>query len=151
MKFAVAGFLFAAVLCTSAQAHSSPLPYSCTPDTKGLSYENVDALSRTIVGELETALGKDWVDQSEKKVAGKRVAPEVMSRIAALAGCAAELDVKSSCAMFYDPEFSTTLGVFTGLPRKARARTQFDAAINALASEKQKAAAQQCMKLVARK
>jgi hypothetical protein len=73
-----------------------------------------------------------------------------MTDIVKLAGCAAMMDVDSSCSMFFDPEFSTTLGVFTDLPRSAPARKQFDAAVAAQPDGKEKRATLACMKLVAK-
>lgn len=143
-----------ALMCMSAslsQAHTEKATVlTCDITPAGLSDANVKAIRHALEDRLAAALGPKWidVDTHSSKV---KVDPKAMANLADIASCAAVLDADSSCSMFFDPEFSTTLGAFTSLPKKAPLRRQFDDALKALPDGKKKAAALSCMKLVAAK
>ncbi len=147
--------LLLAMLLALPAAHGATMPAAtpalvCSSSEAGLAEKNLDKLTKSLEASLAKGFGADWVRQSGAKRAAKQVAPQTMADIVKLAGCAAMMDVDASCNMFFDPEFSTTLGVFTDLPRSAPARKQFDAAVAAQPDGKEKRATLACMKLVAR-
>lgn len=145
--------LLPALAASAAPAHAAGTAPAlvCSSTEAGLAENNLGALTRALETSLAQGFGADWVYQDNARRGRKKLDPQVLAQVAKLAGCAAMMDVDASCSMFFDPELSTTLGVFTDMPRSAPARKQFDAAIAALPDGKEKRAAQACMKLVARK
>lgn len=139
--------LFAALLSGAGLAAAGPL--QCNRSPAGLTDANVDAVTKALEQRLAAALGPKWV-MLGPAAGKKKVEPAAMAAVAEMAGCAAVIDVGSSCASFFDPEFSTTLGIITNLPKKTLLRRQFDDALQALPEGKEKAAAQSCMKSVAK-
>jgi hypothetical protein len=103
---------------------------------------------------FDAAVGPDGkhVDQPKvvNKLAATRVAETKMAALAEVSGCAALIDVRSSCALYYDPELGDPLSVFMGMKKSAPLRRQFEAAIARLPDGEPKRAAQSCIKLVGR-
>jgi hypothetical protein len=101
---------------------------------------------------FDAALGPDagHVDQPKvvNKLAATRVDETKMAALAEVSGCAALIDVRSSCALYYDPELGNPLSVFMGMKKSAPLRMQFEAAIARLPNGEPKRAAQSCIKLV---
>lgn len=122
----------------------------CNGKPVPMTERNINDTTCVLTQRLATAFGKRWNTEAESN-AQIRLAPEAMAGIAEAAACAAVFDKDSSCAMFFDPEFSTTLGVFTMHPKKTPLRRQFDDALNALPNSLEKKSALACMKLVATK
>ncbi|MFL6657471.1 MAG: hypothetical protein ACJ8GW_05325 [Massilia sp.] len=146
-RFAVT---IATLMLVAGVANARGAALQCARTDAGLTDANIAAITKAIETQMGLALGPTWA--SFGPAAGKKVVdPGVMADLAKAAGCAAVIDAGSSCAMFYDPEFSTTLGVITALPKRAPLRMQFEGALKGLADAKQKAAAQTCMSLVAAK
>jgi hypothetical protein len=130
---------------------AAPAKVLCDTSDAALASDNVDAISAEFDTQFVKVFGKNWAMTKSEVRAKAKVDQPTMGAIAKLAGCAAVIDKESSCSIFFDPEFSMTLGVFTDLPRSVPLRKQFDAAIAALPDGKEKQAALACLKLVAKK
>jgi hypothetical protein len=71
-----------------------------------------------------------------------------MAALAEVSGCAALIDIHSSCASYFDPELGGPLSVFMSMKKRSVLRRQFEDAIAHLARADYKRAAQACIKLV---
>lgn len=149
LRIALFGLMFTSA--SLSQAHTGEATVlTCDATPAGLSDTNAKAIDRALENRLVAALGPKWIDVDTRSSKVK-VEPKAMANLVEIASCAAVVDVESSCSMYFDPEFSMTLGIFTSLPRKEPLRRQFDDALKALPEGKKKAAALSCMKLVAAK
>ncbi|WP_266159075.1 hypothetical protein [Dyella silvatica] len=139
--------LLALSLCNAqaAEAPATDHAYQCNGSEADFSEKNSNAIQSALTEALNDAFGKDWARKGTAKDI-QHIDPNKMSNIAKVSGCAAVVD-RTSCTMFFDPEFSTTLGIFTMLPTTNPLRRQFDAAIHALPAGKQKDAALYCMRI----
>lgn len=145
---------FALLLSTFSVAHAGAAqakPLVCANTEAGLTDENVEAIRLAIDQRITAALGPKQETSTKRGPGTAKADPKAMYEIAQLAGCAAVIDVDSSCAIYFDPEFSTSLGVLTDLPKKTPLRQQFDNALKSLPEGVQKKAALACMKRVAAK
>jgi hypothetical protein len=101
---------------------------------------------------FDAALGPDAKHLDQPKVLAKLAASRVdearMAALADVSGCAALLDVRSSCSQYYDPELGNPLSVFMGMKKSAPLRKQFEAAVARLPDGEPKRAAETCIKLV---
>lgn len=108
----------------------------------------LDALNKA----FDAALGPDAKHVDQPKVANKlamtRVDDAKMAALAEVSGCAALVDVRSSCALYYDPELGDPLSVFMDMKKSSPLRKQFEAAVARLPDGEPKRAAQSCIKLV---
>jgi hypothetical protein len=104
---------------------------------------------------FDAALGADARRLDQPKVLDKLAAAHVdeakMAALADVSGCAALLDVRSSCSQYYDPELGNPLSVFMGMKKSAPLRKQFEAAVAHLPDGEPKRAAQACIKLVGKR
>jgi hypothetical protein len=104
---------------------------------------------------FDAALGADARRLDQPKVLDKLAAAHVdeakMAALADVSGCAALLDVRSSCSQYYDPELGNPLSVFMGMKKSAPLRKQFEAAVAHLSDGEPKRAAQACIKLVGKR
>jgi len=148
-------------ICTSAwsqnQSHATT-GYACpVKSASGPKVEQqvtndiLDALNKT----FDAALGPDAKHLDQPKVLGKVAAARVddakMAALADVSGCAALIDVRSSCSLYYDPELGNPLSVFMGMTKSAPLRKQFEAAVARLPDGEPKQAAQTCIKLVGKR
>lgn len=145
---------FALLLSAFGAAHAEEVqakPLICANTKAGNAYENVEAIRLAIDQRITAALGPKQETSTKRGPGTAKADLKALHEIAQLAGCAAVIDIGSSCATYFDPEFSTSLGVFTDLPKKTPLRQQFDNALKSLPEGEQKKAALACMKLVAAK
>ena len=147
-------------VCTAACSQEAPRPTSAfvcpVKSVAGPKVEHqvvIDVLG-ALDNAFDAAVGPDGkhVDQPKvvNKLAATRVAETKMAALAEVSGCAALIDVRSSCALYYDPELGDPLSVFMGMKKSAPLRRQFEAAIARLPDGEPKRAAQSCIKLVGR-
>ncbi|AIY43249.1 hypothetical protein LT85_4091 [Collimonas arenae] len=127
-----------------------PPNLQCSATAAGTFEGNINAIAHELDTRLISAFGENWAAKEASKNK-KQIDQKTMSEIAKIASCAAVPDKELGCSIFFDPEFSSTLGAFTMLPGSAPLRQQFDAALNTLPEGKETAAAEYCMKSVARK
>lgn len=125
--------------------------YLCDSSHAASSVKNVDAISKAFDKSFTQVFGKNWRSAKAEVLEKTKVDPRAMADIVHIAGCAAVIDVTSSCSIFYDPECSTNLGIVTAMQPKAPLRRQFEAGINSMPDSARKKAAQACTKLVAGK
>ncbi len=150
MKYFLSCFFLVAVagISNADEASVDHSDFQCPLPHGKFSDKDIDMISSELGRSFVVAFGKNWASE---EVIKKQIDTRAMTDIAKIASCAAVVDKENSCSIFYDPEFSTTLGVFTMLPRTASLRRQFDNAINALPAGREKTATQYCMKSVAKK
>lgn len=119
--------------------------------TQEMGYAVLDALNKA----FDAALGPDARRVDQPKVVGKLAASHVddakMMALADVSGCAALIDVDSSCSLYYDPELGNPLSVFMGMKKSAPLRKQFEEAVARVPDPAQRRAAQTCIKLVGKR
>ena len=158
MKFSSVLPALGLVVCTAACSQEAPHATSAfvcpVKSVAGPKVEHQAVID--ILGALnkafDAALGPDGKHVDDPKVVNKLAATRVdetkMAALADVSGCAALVDVRSSCSLYYDPELGDPLSVFMGMKKSAPLRKQFEAAIARLPDGEPKHAAQSCIKLV---
>ncbi|CDG83223.1 hypothetical protein [Janthinobacterium agaricidamnosum] len=160
-KLAVIGIACALSLIGVVPAHAAGKPaplLQCPvayPVPDDVAYEKTMLVFDAINQEFGAIFGADYERLDDAKVIARigktRIAPEAMTRVASLSGCAALIDITSSCSQYFSPEIGGPLFFLMEMKKTAPLRVQYDAAISALPDPHQKAAALQCIKLVAQK
>lgn len=153
-RLAGATALYGALSCAQAAPPAFQCPVAAAA-TAALPYEKTMLVFDELNRALQSTFGAD-LDQLDQpkvlaRVAAKQVDAAAMARLAQLSGCGALIDVASSCSQYFEPEFGGPLYFLMEMKRTAPLRMQYEAAIDALADARQKTAARQCIKLVARK
>ena len=160
MKFSSVLPALGLAVCTAACSQEAPQVTSTSAfvyPVKGVAGPKVEHQAVIdILGALnkafDAALGPDGKHVDQPKVVSKLAATRVddtrMAALADVSGCAALIDVRSSCSLYYDPELGDPLSVFMGMKKSAPLRKQFEAAIARLPDGEPKRAAQSCIKLV---
>jgi len=133
----------------AADAPAVAASFQCKGNDADFSDQNIAAITHALEEKLNAAFGQNWTNNSVSK-SNKKIDQDKMTDIATISGCAAIVD-RSSCSIFFDPEFSSTLGVFMMLPKAAPLRKQFETAVSSLSDGKAKGAAQYCIKSVGKK
>jgi hypothetical protein len=149
------GLVLASTTACSQEVHAPSSGYVCPVKnvppqkvTQEMGYAVLDALNKA----FDAALGPDakHVDQPKvvARLAATRVGDAKMAALAEISGCAALIDVDSSCSLYYDPEQGDPLSVFMRMKRSAPLRKQFEDAVAHVPDLEQRRAAQSCIKLV---
>lgn len=140
------------------QAAPAHVPFACPAKnvkTQAITQPLVADLFKSLKHAFVAALGPDaeHLDQDKvlARVTARRVDAARMADLAAVSGCAALVDARSSCANFFDPELGDPLSVFMAMKRTAPARRQFEAAIASLPDAEERKAAQHCIRLVGKR
>lgn len=133
----------------------TPAAFACPVDSRKpqpVSQEQVFAVLGALNTAFDAALGPDarHVDQSAvlARLAASTVDTQRMAHLAEVTGCAALIDVQSSCANYFDPELGDPLSVFMGMKKTAPLRRQFEAAVARVTDPPSRRAALACIKLV---
>jgi hypothetical protein len=133
----------------AADVPAASASFQCKGNDADFSDQNVAAITNALEEKLNSVFGQNWTNSSVSKKY-KKIDQDKMTDIAKISGCAAIVD-RSSCSIFFDPEFSNTLGVFMMQSKSAPLRKQFETAIGSLSDNKAKDAAQYCIKSVGKK
>ncbi|WP_322403907.1 hypothetical protein [Massilia luteola] len=119
--------------------------------TREMGVDVLNALNKA----FDAALGSNAKHVDQRKIVNKLAATRVdeakMMALAEVSGCAALIDVDSSCALYYDPELGDPLSVFMGMKKSAPLRKQFEEAVAHVPDLEQRRAAQTCIKLVGKR
>lgn len=157
MKPRIVVLALAGLLCGTAQAGmqtpaaaSFACPYTGkAPDD--IPYDTMIGVYKALVARYKDALGPAATDIGDPKVAAKVASSRIDGALAEVSGCAALIDIRNSCAQFFDPELGDPLSVFMDMKRSAPLRRQFEDAIAHLARPGDRRAAQACIERVGRK
>lgn len=141
-----------------AQAHEiEPVPaaYACPvprPAPRKLDPDMVDRVSNALDQAFDAAMGPDAKRLHDPKVFAKvaaRTADERrMAALADVTGCAALVDERNGCALYFDTELGNPLSVFMRMKRTAPMRRQFEQAVARIPDPALKRAAQGCIRLI---
>jgi hypothetical protein len=141
---------------TSARDTASvPDAYSCPVlhvALQKVSRQTVDEVSQSLDKAFSAALGPDskrlFDDKVFARVAARTVDERRMAELAEVSGCAALIDERGGCALYFDTELGNPLSVFMAMKKTAPMRRQFESAIARVRTPELKRAAQACIKLI---
>ena len=100
--------LFAASLMGHFPAQANDVAPSakllCNTSEAAYGEENMAAITRQFDRHATKIFGKNWAMTKAAVRQKAKADPDTMSNIAKIAGCAAVMDMDSSCALFFSPE-----------------------------------------------
>jgi hypothetical protein len=147
-----------AVIPLSAHAQDSaaaPAAYACpvlNVAPEKVSRQTLKDVTNALNNAFNAALGPDAKRISDDKVFARLAARTVderrMAELAEASGCAALIDERGSCALYFDTELGNPLSAFMAMKKNAPLRRQFENAVAHIRMPEPKRAAQACIKLI---